>query len=63
MQCRKAMTSLAMLISWEIWKERNGCVFRNKVSTTDMVITKIKDEVATWSMAETKALSNVIPRE
>jgi hypothetical protein len=28
-----------------------------------MVITKIKDEVATWSMAGAKALSNVIPRE
>jgi hypothetical protein len=62
-QGRKAMASLAMLISWEIWKERNARVFRNKASTTDMVITKIKDEVAMWSMAGAKALSNVIPRE
>ena len=62
-QGRKAMASLAMLISWEIWKERNGRVFRNKASTADMVITKIKDEVPTWSMAGAKASSNVIPRE
>jgi hypothetical protein len=32
-QLKKAMVSLAMLISWEIWKERNAYVFRNEAST------------------------------
>jgi hypothetical protein len=50
-----------MLISWEIWKERNARVFRNKSSTTDMEMIKIKDGVAMWSKTGTKALSDVIP--
>jgi hypothetical protein len=46
-QGRKTMTSLAMLILWEILKERNTSVFRNKASRLAMVAAKIKDEVAT----------------
>jgi GTP cyclohydrolase FolE2 len=59
----KSMASLAMLMSWKIWKERNARVFQNNASTAIMVILKTKDEVATWSMAAVKALSNVLPRE
>jgi hypothetical protein len=50
-------------MSWKIWKERNARVFQNNASTAIMVILKTKDEVATWSMAAVKALSNVLPRE
>jgi hypothetical protein len=35
-QSKKAMASLAMLISWEIWKERNSRFFRNEASTSNM---------------------------
>jgi hypothetical protein len=62
-QSKKAMASLAMLVSWEIWKERNGRVFRNNASTLSMLVTKIKDEAAIWSLAGAKALSVVMPRE
>jgi hypothetical protein len=62
-QSKKAMASLAVLISWKFWKERNPRVFRNEASTSDMVVTKIKKEVAMWSLAGAKALSNVMPRE
>jgi hypothetical protein len=57
------MASIAMLVSWEIWKERNPRVFSNNASTMAMVIDKIKDEAALWSLAGAKALSNVMPRE
>jgi hypothetical protein len=31
---KRAMASLGMLISWEIWKERNARVFRNAFTTS-----------------------------
>jgi hypothetical protein len=52
-----------MLVSWEIWKERNARVFSNNAPTMAMVVNKIKDEAALWSLAGAKALSNVMPRQ
>jgi hypothetical protein len=62
-QLRKAVASLATLISWEISKERNDWVVRNQSSTTNMLLAKIKEEVALWSLAGAKALSNIMPRK
>ena len=62
-QSRKDMTSLAMLVTWEIWKERNARVFRNTASTANMVIDKIKEEAALWGLAGAKAFSSLMPRE
>jgi hypothetical protein len=59
----KAMASLAMLISWEIWNERNARVFQQYFSTSDMVINRIKDEARLWCLAGAKALCNIMPRE
>jgi hypothetical protein len=59
----KAVASLAMLISWEIWKERNARVFRNTFSTLKAVLGKIKVEARLWSLAGAKALSVLMPRE
>ena len=59
----KALASLAMLVSWELWKERNARVFRNQSSTMEMVANKIKDETRLWSLAGAKALSVLMPRE
>jgi hypothetical protein len=57
------MALLDMLISWEIWKEKNARVFQNEACTSNMLVNKIKEEVATSSLAGAKALSNVMPRE
>jgi hypothetical protein len=38
----------------EIWKERNARVFRQTSSTTNMVITTIKDEAKVWCLARAK---------
>jgi hypothetical protein len=59
---RKALASLAMLISWEIWKELNERVFRNNASPVTMLVSRIKDEVTMSSRAGAKALNNVMPR-
>jgi hypothetical protein len=57
------MASLFMLISWEIWKERNVRVFRNTYTTSSFIVVKIKEEIALWSLAGAKAVGNVMPRE
>jgi hypothetical protein len=41
---RKALASMIMLISWEIWKERNAHIFCHNQSTVAMIIAKIKEE-------------------
>jgi hypothetical protein len=57
------MASLAMLVNWKIWYERNARVSRSNTSNMIMVISKIKEEVTLLSLAGAKALSNVMPRE
>jgi hypothetical protein len=59
---KKAMASLVMLISWEIWKERNAQIFRDTYTTSSYIIIKIKEEVALWSLAGAKAVSDVMPQ-
>jgi hypothetical protein len=60
---RKALSSLVMLVSWEIWKERNDRIVRNHSITTDMLVNKIKDEAHMWCFAGAKALCSVIHSE
>jgi hypothetical protein len=62
-QHRKALASLLMLISWEVWKERNARVFRHHISATNVIIAKIKDEARAWCLAGAKNLCNIIPGE
>jgi hypothetical protein len=40
------MISLAMLVSWEIAKEKNASVFFYLLTIWIMVVTKIKDETS-----------------
>jgi hypothetical protein len=47
----------------ELWKESNARLLNNKATTAFMLIVKIKDEVALWSLADAKAISNIIPCE
>ena len=59
----KALALLMMLISWEIWTERNARVFRNTAVPSMVLISKIKDEVSLWALAGAKQLGIVMPRE
>jgi hypothetical protein len=61
--CRKAVSSLTLLITWEIWNERNARIFRNKHAPTQVVIEKIKTEARLWVLAGAKHLGNVMPGE
>ena len=62
-QSRRPMLSLMMLVSWEIWKERNARVFRGTAVPVGVIVAKIKDEYKLWCFAGAKCLSNVMPRE
>ncbi|PNT69050.1 hypothetical protein BRADI_3g48564v3 [Brachypodium distachyon] len=44
---RKGMATLVMLVSWEIWNERNARVFRKIFSMPTVVTSKIKREAST----------------
>ena len=57
----KALGSLTMLISWEVWSERNARVFRNSAAPFMVIINKIKQEVLLWALAGAKHLGVVMP--
>ena len=59
---QKGIKSLIILICWEIWKERNARIFDRLEAPSFMVISKIKDEISTWSLAGDKHLSNLVSR-
>lgn len=59
----KAIASIAMLVIWELWNERNARAFRN-ISTMPLIIFyKIKNETRNWMLAGAKHLSSIMPGE
>ena len=60
---RKAMASLTLLVSWEIWNERNGRVFRNKYVSPPSIYAKIKYEANLWVLAGARHLGVLLPGE
>jgi hypothetical protein len=60
---RKSLVSLIMLVSWEVWNERNARVFPNVATLPTIVASKIREEAALWSLAGAKNLGSIMPRE
>jgi hypothetical protein len=60
---RKAISSLALLVTWEVWNERNARVFRNKHTPSHVSIEKIKAGAHLWVRAGAKHLGNIMPGE
>ena len=59
---RKGVCSLIMLISWEIWKERNARIFDRKEATSDNVFFKVRDDLGSWVLAGAKDLATLAGR-
>ena len=57
---RSAVRSLALLVTWEIWRERNARVFKNHETSALGLLAKIKSEVTAWVAAGAKALESLI---
>jgi hypothetical protein len=51
---RKGLSSLALLVVWEIWKERSARVFRNKLSPFVVIFELIKAEARLWALVGAK---------
>jgi hypothetical protein len=60
---RKALRSLVLLVSWEIWKERNNRIFDRRESPAPSVVNKIKAEVSLCIAAGAKCLASLFVRE
>jgi hypothetical protein len=59
----KAMASLTLLTSWEIWNKRNARVFQNKHAPSFVVFERIIREARLWVNAGAKRLGEMMPRE
>ena len=59
----KALASLLLLATWEIWNERNARVFKNKHSSPLTILSKIKHEAKLWVLAGAKRLGEIMPGE
>jgi hypothetical protein len=60
---RKAMASITLLVTWEIWNERNDRVFHNKSAPLHVMLDRIKREARLWVIAGAKRLGDIMPRE
>jgi hypothetical protein len=60
---RKGLASLPLLAVWEIWKEWNDRIFRNKLSPTFVILDKIKCEARLWVIVGAKRLGDLMPGE
>ena len=54
---RQGLRTATILITWEIWKERNARIFNNKFQTPTILVQRIKDEAANWILAGAKKLA------
>jgi hypothetical protein len=48
---RIPLRTLVILVSWEIWCERNARIFRNTASPPASILAKIKEEGRAWVKA------------
>jgi len=60
---RKATCSLALLISWEIWKEWNDLIFNHHESSIPTIMAKIMNETSIWIVAGAKGFAALLARE
>jgi hypothetical protein len=51
-----------MLVTWELWKERNAWTFNNVSTMPTIIFDKIKLEARTWVLAGAKHLGTLILR-
>jgi hypothetical protein len=60
---RKGLRSLTLLVSREIWKERNNRIFDRRGASVPSFVNRIRDEVSLWIAAGVKDLAGLLARE
>lgn len=58
---RRATASMVILITWEIWIERNARIFKRRFSSPLDLVLKIREEGRAWTLAEGKYWEQLIP--
>uniref|UniRef100_A0A8R7PMJ1 Reverse transcriptase zinc-binding domain-containing protein n=1 Tax=Triticum urartu TaxID=4572 RepID=A0A8R7PMJ1_TRIUA len=48
---RRNFDTIAILLHWRIWKERNARIFEQVASNVDRVLELIREDIATWRTA------------
>jgi hypothetical protein len=48
---RRDFDTMAILVHWRVWKERNARVFQSELSTTERVFDLIIEDVRAWRAA------------
>ncbi|XP_073368030.1 uncharacterized protein [Aegilops tauschii subsp. strangulata] len=56
---RKRIRSLTMLITWELWLERNRRVFHKKIAAPWAVIQVVRGSLEAWRLAGAKCLQHL----
>lgn len=54
----RGIRSMVILISWEIWHERNNCTFRGKLPAQSDVNGAIRRNVEKWRLAAAKCMES-----
>ena len=57
---RKALASIAPLVTWAFWKHRNACIFDHRQPSISCLLSSIQDDVRAWANAGAKGLQAVI---
>jgi hypothetical protein len=60
---RKVVVSLNLLVSWEVWNERNARVFRKNHVPPFVILSSIKKEVRLWVIAGAKKFERIMSGE
>lgn len=58
---RPAFDSLLLLISWTLWKERNGRTFHGVASRLEIIYKAVVEEAEDWIQAGFSTLEAVCP--
>uniref|UniRef100_A0A0D3HEG6 Uncharacterized protein n=1 Tax=Oryza barthii TaxID=65489 RepID=A0A0D3HEG6_9ORYZ len=58
---RRGVKSLLILVSWEIWKERNSRVFQSIETTPCRIIDRATEEIWLWRAGGAKSIQSLMP--
>lgn len=56
---KKGIKSILLLITWEIWLERNGCIFRRKINPAKDIVGAIRRTLDQWRLAGAKCFASL----
>ncbi|KAF2913727.1 hypothetical protein DAI22_10g108000 [Oryza sativa Japonica Group] len=58
---RSGVKSILILLSWEIWKERNSRVFQGIEASPQTITNRISDEIWLWRACGARGIQSLLP--